>query len=192
MDALTHAIEGYITPGAWEMSDMVELKAIEIIRKNLKQAYDNGKDKVARENMALGQYIAGMGFSNVGLGIVHSMAHPLGARFDTPHGIANAIILPTVMKYNMESASLPKYRKIAEAMGGNTNGLSDQEAGELACKLVKELSLSVGIPNTLSEIGIPEEAIDMLANDAFNDVCTGGNPRPTSVEDIKKLYKSLM
>ena len=192
MDALTHAIEGYITPGAWIMSDMVELQAIELIGKNLKNAVDNGADMVARENMALAQYIAGMGFSNVGLGIVHSMAHPLGARFDTPHGVANAIILPTVMKYNMESASLPKYRKIAEALGGNTNGLTDHEAGLLACELVQKLSESVGIPKTLTEIGIPESALDQLSVDAFNDVCTGGNPRPTSIEDIKELYKSLM
>ncbi len=192
MDALTHAIEGYITPGAWEMSDMVELKAIELIGKNLRAAVLNGSDMVARENMALAQYIAGMGFSNVGLGIVHSMAHPLGARFDTPHGVANAIILPTVMKYNMESVSLPKYRKIAEALGGNTIGLTDQEAGLLACDLVKKLSEDIGIPSTLTEVGIKESAIDQLSIDAFNDVCTGGNPRPTSVEDIKALYKSLL
>lgn len=192
MDALTHAIEGFITPGAWEMSDMVELKAIELIGKNLRAAVSNGSDMVARENMALAQYIAGMGFSNVGLGIVHSMAHPLGARFDTPHGVANAIILPTVMKYNMESASLPKYRKIAEALGGDTTGLTDEEAGNLACDLVKKLSEDIGIPSTITAVGIPESAIDQLSVDAFNDVCTGGNPRPTSVEDIKALYKSLL
>lgn len=192
MDALTHAIEGYITPGAWEMSDMVELKAIELIGKNLRNAVNDGNDMKARENMALAQYIAGMGFSNVGLGIVHSMAHPLGARFDTPHGVANAIILPTVMKYNMESASLPKYRKIAEALGGNVVGLTDKEAGLLACELVQKLSKDVGIPSTITEVGIPKEAIDQLSVDAFNDVCTGGNPRPTSVEDIKKLYQSLL
>lgn len=192
MDALTHAIEGFITPGAWEMSDMVELKAIELIGKNLRQAVANGSDMEARENMALAQYIAGMGFSNVGLGIVHSMAHPLGARFDTPHGIANAIILPTVMKYNMESNSLPKYRQIAEALGGNTKGMTDHEAGILACDLVKKLSEDIGIPSTISAVGIPENAIDQLAIDAFNDVCTGGNPRPTSIEDIKELYKSLL
>ncbi|MGM9900321.1 MAG: lactaldehyde reductase [Bacilli bacterium] len=192
MDALTHAIEGFITPGAWEMSDMVELKAIELIGKNLRAAVNNGSDMVARENMALAQYIAGMGFSNVGLGIVHSMAHPLGARFDTPHGVANAIILPTVMKYNMESASLPKYRKIAEALGGDTTGLTDEEAGNLACDLVKKLSEDIGIPSTITAVGIPESAIDQLSVDAFNDVCTGGNPRPTSVEDIKALYKSLL
>lgn len=192
MDALTHAIEGYITPGAWEMSDMVELKAIELIGKNLRNAVNNGNDMKARENMALAQYIAGMGFSNVGLGIVHSMAHPLGARFDTPHGVANAIILPTVMKYNMESASLPKYRKIAEALGGNTVGLTDREAGQLACELVQKLSKDVGIPVTITAVGIPESAIDQLSVDAFHDVCTGGNPRPTSIEDIKQLYKSLL
>lgn len=192
MDALTHAIEGFITPGAWEMSDMVELKAIELIGKNLRAAVNNGSDMVARENMALAQYIAGMGFSNVGLGIVHSMAHPLGARFDTPHGVANAIILPTVMKYNMESASLPKYRKIAEALGGDTTGLTDKEAGNLACNLVKKLSEDIGIPSTITAVGIPASAIDQLSVDAFNDVCTGGNPRPTSVEDIKALYKSLL
>ena len=174
------------------MSDMVELKAIELIGKNLRNAVKDGNDMKARENMALAQYIAGMGFSNVGLGIVHSMAHPLGARFDTPHGVANAIILPTVMKYNMESASLPKYRKIAEALGGNTVGLTDIEAGHLACELVQKLSKDVGIPSTITAVGIPESAIDQLSVDAFNDVCTGGNPRPTSIADIKGLYKSLL
>ncbi|MDE5686164.1 MAG: lactaldehyde reductase [Paramuribaculum sp.] len=188
MDALTHAIESYITPGAWTMTDMMEIKAIELIARNLKRAVDDGSDREAREAMAEAQYIAGMGFSNVGLGIVHSMAHPLGARYDTPHGLANALLLPYVMVYNSKSAAAPKYRAIAEAMGVDTGNMSEDEAIKAACDAVRDLAASVGIPSRLSQINIPKEDLHVLAVDAFNDVCTGGNPRPTSVEDIKALY----
>ena len=188
MDALTHAIESYITPGAWAMSDMFELKAIEMIAQNLKAAVDNGKDVVAREAMSQAQYIAGMGFSNVGLGIVHSMAHPLGAHYDTPHGVANALLLPYVMEYNAASPAAPKYVHIAKAMGVNTEGMSVEEGICAAIAAVRKLSLSIGIPQRLREINVREEDLHQLAIDAFNDVCTGGNPRPTSVEDIEALY----
>lgn len=188
MDALTHAIESYITPGAWAMSDMFEIKAIKLIADNLKKAVDNGSDKEAREAMALAQYVAGMGFSNVGLGIVHSMAHPLGARYDTPHGVANAVLLPYVMVYNAKSEAAHKYRDIAEAMGVDTTGMTVEQTVEAACKAVNDLARSVGIPERLSLIGVKEEDIHQLAIDAFNDVCTGGNPRPTSVEEIEELY----
>lgn len=188
MDALTHAIESYITPGAWAMSDMFELKAIEMIAANLKAAVDNGNDPVAREAMSQAQYIAGMGFSNVGLGIVHSMAHPLGAHYDTPHGVANALLLPYVMEYNAESPAAPKYIHIAKAMGVNTEGMTEAEGVRAAIDAVKNLSLSIGIPQQLHEINVKEEDLHQLAVDAFNDVCTGGNPRPTSIEDIEALY----
>lgn len=188
MDALTHAIESYITPGAWAMSDMFELKAIEMIAVNLKAAVDNGSDPVAREAMSQAQYIAGMGFSNVGLGIVHSMAHPLGAHYDTPHGVANALLLPYVMEYNAASPAAPKYVHIAKAMGVNTEGMSVEEGICAAIAAVRKLSLSIGIPQRLREINVREEDLHQLAIDAFNDVCTGGNPRPTSVEDIEALY----
>lgn len=188
MDALTHAIEGYITPGAWEMSDMVELRAIELIHQSL---YDsvNGDPK-ARETMALAQYIAGMGFSNVGLGIVHSMAHPLGAFYDTPHGVANALLLPYVLEYNAESAAKPKYRAIAKAMGvENTESMTEDEAVKAAIDAIRALSLSINIPQKLSEINVKEEDLQALSAAAFNDVCTGGNPRPTSPEEILEIYK---
>ena len=188
MDALTHAIESYITPGAWTMSDMFELKAIEMIAANLKAAVDNGNDPVAREAMSQAQYIAGMGFSNVGLGIVHSMAHPLGAHYDTPHGVANALLLPYVMEYNAESPAAPKYLHIAKAMGVDTTGMSVEEGVRAAIDAVKRLSLSIGIPQQLHEINVRKEDLHQLAIDAFNDVCTGGNPRPTSVEEIEALY----
>ena len=188
MDALTHAIESYITPGAWAMSDMFELKAIEMIAANLKAAVDNGNDVAAREAMSQAQYIAGMGFSNVGLGIVHSMAHPLGAHYDTPHGVANALLLPYVMKYNAESPAAPKYIHIAKAMGVNTDGMTESEGIRAAVEAVRKLSLSIGIPQKLHEINVKEEDLHQLAVDAFNDVCTGGNPRPTSVADIEALY----
>lgn len=188
MDALTHAIEGYITPGAWEMSDMVELRAIELIHQSL---YDsvNGDPK-ARETMALAQYVAGMGFSNVGLGIVHSMAHPLGAFYDTPHGVANALLLPYVLEYNAESPAKPKYRAIAKAMGvEGTENMTDDEAVQAAIEAVRALSLSIDIPQKLSEINVKEEDLQALSVAAFNDVCTGGNPRPTSPEEILEIYK---
>lgn len=190
MDALTHAIESYITPGAWTMSDMFEMKAIELIARHLKNAVDNGTDTAAREGMAEAQYIAGMGFSNVGLGIVHSMAHPLGAFYDTPHGVANALLLPYVMEYNAESPARPKYLDIARAMGVDTTGMSVDEGVAAAIGAVRALSLSIGIPQRLHEIGVKREDIPALAVAAFNDVCTGGNPRPTSVEDIAALYET--
>lgn len=189
MDALTHAIESYITPGAWAMSDMFELKAIEMIAANLKAAVDNGNDAMAREAMSQAQYIAGMGFSNVGLGIVHSMAHPLGAHYDTPHGVANALLLPYVMEYNAASSASPKYIHIAKAMGVNTVGMTESEGIRAAVDAVRNLSLSIGIPQKLHEINVREEDLHQLAIDAFNDVCTGGNPRATSVEDIEALYR---
>lgn len=189
MDALTHAIEGYITKGAWEMSDMFHIKAVEIISKNLRGAVEN--DPECREAMALGQYIAGMGFSNVGLGIVHSMAHPLGALYDTPHGVANAIILPTVMEYNAPATG-EKYRDIANAMGvEGAYEMSLDEARKAAVDAVKKLSLDVGIPKDLSEIVKPED-VDFLAQSAYDDACRPGNPRDTSVAEIKELYLSLM
>lgn len=189
MDALTHAIEGYITKGAWELSDMFHLKAIEIIAKSLRGAVNNEPD--GREGMALGQYIAGMGFSNVGLGIVHSMAHPLGALYDTPHGIANAIILPTVMEYNAPETG-EKYRDIAKAMGvKGTENMSQEEYRKAAVAAVKQLSVDVGIPNDLKDIVKPED-IPFLAQSAFDDACRPGNPRDTSVEEITELYKKLM
>ena len=188
LDALTHAIESYITPGAWTMSDMFEYKAIELIHEHLYNAVQNGKDVKAREGMAEAQYIAGMGFSNVGMGIVHSKAHPLGAFYDTPHGVANALLLPYVMEYNAESPAREKYLGIAKAMGVNTEGMSVDEGVKAAIQAVRDLSLSVNIPQHLSEIGVRKEDLHDLAVAAFNDVCTGGNPRPTSVEDIEKLY----
>ncbi|MBQ2843706.1 MAG: lactaldehyde reductase [Alistipes sp.] len=188
MDALTHAIESYITPGAWTMSDMFEEKAIELIHEHLYNAVQNGQDVVAREGMANAQYIAGMGFSNVGLGIVHSMAHPLGAFYDTPHGVANALLLPYVMEYNAESPAKPKYLGIAKAMGVDTTGMSVEEGVKAAIEAVKALSISINIPQRLSEIGVKKEDLHDLAVAAFNDVCTGGNPRPTSVEEIEAIY----
>ena len=189
MDALTHAIEGYITKGAWELSDMFHLKAIEVISRSLRDAVDNTKE--GREGMALGQYIAGMGFSNVGLGIVHSMAHPLGALYDTPHGVANAIILPTVMEYNAPATG-DKYKYIAKAMGvDGVEEMSVEEYRKAAIDAVKQLSEDVGIPADLKEIVKPED-IPFLAQSAFDDACRPGNPRDTSVEEITELYKSLM
>jgi len=188
MDALTHAIEGYITKGAWELSNILEINAIKIISDNLRAATFDGKNMKAREQMALGQYVAGMAFSNVGLGCVHSMAHPLGARFDIAHGVANALLLPFVMEYNMPACVI-KYGRIAKAMGVDTENMSNEEAAIAAVNAVKQLSIDLGIPQTLREIGIPEEALPQLANDAFNDVCTGGNPREITEADILELYK---
>ena len=189
MDALTHAIEGYITKGAWELSDMFHLKAIEIIARSLEAAVANKEE--GRKDMALGQYVAGMGFSNVGLGIVHSMAHPLGALYDTPHGIANAIILPTVMEYNADATG-EKYRDIAKAMGvKNVDDLSLADARTAAVNAVKRLSKAVGIPTTLKGI-VKEEDLDFLSESAYADACRPGNPKDTSVADIKALYKSLL
>lgn len=189
MDALTHAIEGYITAGAWELSDMFHLKAIEIIARSLRGAVANTPE--GRADMALGQYVAGMGFSNVGLGIVHSMAHPLGALYDTPHGVANAIILPTVMEYNAPATG-EKYREIARAMGvSGVDDMSQEEYRKAAIDAVKKLSADVGIPADLKEI-VKKEDIPFLAQSAYDDACRPGNPRETSVEDITKLYESLI
>ena len=189
MDALTHAIEGYITAGAWELSDMFHLKAIEIIARSLRGAVDNTPE--GRTDMALGQYVAGMGFSNVGLGIVHSMAHPLGALYDTPHGVANAIILPTVMEYNAEATG-EKYREIARAMGvAGVDSMSQEEYRKAAIDAVKQLSIDVGIPADLKEI-VKKEDIPFLAQSAYDDACRPGNPKETSVEDITALYESLI
>ena len=189
MDALTHAIEGYITAGAWELSDMFHLKAIEIISRSLRDAVENTPE--GRAGMALGQYVAGMGFSNVGLGIVHSMAHPLGALYDTPHGVANAIILPTVMEYNAPATG-EKYRNIAKAMGvEGVDEMTLDEARKAAVDAVKKLSHDVGIPENLKDIVKPED-VDFLAQSAYDDACRPGNPRETSVEEIEELYLSLM
>ncbi len=189
MDALTHAIEGYITKGAWELSDMFHIKAIEIIARSLRAAVENTPQ--GRADMALGQYVAGMGFSNVGLGIVHSMAHPLGAFYDTPHGIANAIILPTVMEYNAKTTG-EKYREIARVMGvEGVDNMSQEEYRKAAVDAVRKLASDVGIPSTLKDI-VKREDIPFLAQSAFDDACRPGNPRDTSVEDITALYESLL
>ncbi len=189
MDALTHAIEGYITKGAWELSDMFHIKAIEIIARTLRAAVEGTSE--GREGMALGQYVAGMGFSNVGLGIVHSMAHPLGALYDTPHGVANAIILPTVMEYNAECTG-EKYREIARAMGvSGVDEMTVEEYRKAAIDAVKQLSADVGIPADLKEI-VKAEDLDFLAQSAYDDACRPGNPRDTSKEEIIELYKSLL
>lgn len=189
MDALTHAIEGYITAGAWELSDMFHLKAIEIISRSLCNAVANTPE--GRADMALGQYVAGMGFSNVGLGIVHSMAHPLGALYDTPHGVANAIILPTVMEYNAPATG-EKYREIARAMGvQGVDSMTQEEYRKAAIDAVRKLSEDVGIPADLKAI-VKEEDIPFLAQSAYDDACRPGNPRETSVEEIAELYKSLI
>ena len=189
MDALTHAIEGYITAAAWELSDMFHLKAIEIISRSLRGAVANTPE--GRADMALGQYVAGMGFSNVGLGIVHSMAHPLGALYDTPHGVANAIILPTVMEYNAEATG-EKYREIARAMGvAGVDDMTQEEYRKAAIDAVRQLSQDVGIPADLKDIVKPED-IPFLAQSAYDDACRPGNPKETSVEDITMLYESLI
>jgi len=189
MDALTHAIEGFITKGAWAMTDMFELKAIELIAKHLEKAVDEPNNMEARDGMAVAQYIAGMGFSNVGLGIVHSMAHPLGAFYDTPHGVANALLLPYIMEFNAPAAG-EKYKEIAKAMGvKGVESMFAEEGRNAAVEAVKKLSLAIGIPQKLSEIGVKEEDLEKLATSAFNDVCTPGNPRDVSTEEILALYK---
>jgi lactaldehyde reductase len=187
MDALTHAIEGYITKGAWELTDTLHLKAIEIIGRSLRSAVNN--EPKGREDMALGQYVAGMGFSNVGLGIVHSMAHPLGAFYDTPHGIANAVILPYVMEYNAEATG-EKYREIARAMGvKGVDSMTQEEYRKAAIDAVKKLSEDVGIPKVLCEIGVKEEDLQALSESALADACTPGNPRDTNAGEILAIYK---
>lgn len=188
MDALTHAIEGYITKGAWTLTDMFELKAVELIARWLPAAVENGADTEAREGMAVAQYIAGMGFSNVGLGLVHGMAHPLGAFYDIPHGVANALLLPYVMQYNMES-SLVKFGDVARAMGVDTAGMDTRQAAQAAVDAVRALAVRVGIPQRLSSLGVLEEDLPRLAASALADVCTPGNPRDTSAEEILALYR---
>ena len=188
MDALTHAIEGYITKGAWTLTDMFELKAVELIARWLPAAVENGADTEAREGMAVAQYIAGMGFSNVGLGLVHGMAHPLGAFYDIPHGVANALLLPYVMQYNMES-SLVKFGDVARAMGVDTAGMDTRQAAQAAVDAVRALAVRVGIPQRLSSLGVREEDLPRLAASALADVCTPGNPRDTSAEEILALYR---
>nr|WP_321462181.1 lactaldehyde reductase [uncultured Cohaesibacter sp.] len=190
MDALTHAIEGYITLGAWELTDALHLKAIEIIARSLRDSCAGKPEGV--EGMALGQYVAGMGFSNVGLGLVHGMAHPLGAFYDTPHGVANAILLPSLMAYNAEFTG-EKYRDIAVAMGvKGVEAMALEEARKAAVDAVQQLSIDVKIPTKLTEVGARAEDIDALAEAAMADVCTGGNPRPAKLEDVKDLYRALM
>ena len=190
MDAMTHAIEGFITKGAWEMTDMLHLKAIEIIGHSLEASVDG--DQNGREKMALGQYIAGMGFSNVGLGLVHGMAHPLSAWYNIPHGVACAALLPTVMKYNKEYTG-EKYREIALVLGiKGAAEMSLEDVREAACGEIDRLSKAVGIPETISELGVKEADIPAIAEDALRDVCTPGNPRDTTVEEIIALYQSLM
>ena len=189
VDALTHAIEGYITKGAWELSDMFHIKAIEIISRSLRDSVKG----VAKggEDMALGQYIAGMGFSNVGLGLVHGMAHPLGAFYSTPHGVANAVLLPHIMAYNADFTA-DKFRNIAKAMGVvGTESMSIEQARQAAVDAVKQLNQDVGIPANLKAIGVKLEDIPALAKAAFDDVCTGGNPRDTNVSEIEQLYHAI-
>ncbi len=191
MDALTHAIEGYITKGAWELSDMFEIEAIRMISRYLPVAVADPKNPEGRNGMAVAQYVAGMAFSNVGLGLVHGMAHPLGALFDIPHGVANAVLLPTVMEFNMPCC-IAKYRRIAEAMGVDTAAMNDDEAAQAACDAVKQLSQTVGIPATLTELGITENDIPALTAQALEDVCTPGNLRPVTGEDVTGIYRSLL
>ncbi|MDE6179205.1 MAG: lactaldehyde reductase [Duncaniella sp.] len=191
MDALTHAIEGYITKGAWEMSDMFELKAIDMIARYLPVAVESPSDAEARNGMAVAQYIAGMAFSNVGLGLVHGMAHPLGAIFDIPHGVANALLLPIVMEYNAPAAEA-KYSAIAEAMGVDTAGMTPAEAAKAAVEAVKALSVKVGIPTHLAELGVKESDLERLADAAMADVCTPGNPRDPKREEVLELYRKAL
>ena len=191
MDALTHAIEGLITKGAWEMSDMFEIKAIEMINRYLETAVNEPTNEEARNGMAVAQYIAGMAFSNVGLGLVHGMAHPLGAIFDIPHGVANALLLPTVMAFNAPAA-LDKYADIAKAMNVYRPGMSQEEAADAAVRAVRELAVRVGIPQHLSALGIQESDLERLSQAALADVCTPGNPREVTQELIYELYKQVL
>jgi lactaldehyde reductase len=191
LDALTHAIEGYITKAAWEMSDMFELEAIRMINKYLRLAVFQPKNPEGRNGMAVAQYIAGMAFSNVGLGVVHGMAHPLGSLFDIPHGVANALLLPTIMEFNAP-VCLDKYVEIAKAMDAYKEGMTKEEAAKAACQAVRNLAIEVGIPQHLSEIGIKESDIPALAEQAIADVCTPGNPRDVTKEDIIDLYHQVL
>lgn len=188
MDALTHAIEGYTTLGAWELADTLNLKAIELIARSLRGAVNN--DPKGRTDMALGQYVTGMAFSNVGLGVVHGMAHPLSAFYDTPHGVANAVLLPYVMEFNADYTG-EKFREIARAMGvKGVDEMTETEYRKAAINAVKQLSADVGIPATLKEIGVREEDLEALADAAMADVCTGGNPRPCTKELVLQVYKT--
>lgn len=191
MDALTHAIEGYITKGAWEMSDMFEIEAIRMIARYLPVAVEDPKNPEGRNGMAVAQYIAGMAFSNVGLGLVHGMAHPMGSLFDVPHGVANALLLPTIMEFNMPKC-LDKYPHIAEAMGVNIKGMTKEQASQAAVDAVRDLAIRVGIPQHLTDLGIKESDIPALAEQAIADVCTPGNPRDCNVNEIKALYKKVL
>ena len=191
MDAMTHAIEGLITKGACELSDMFEIKAIEMIHRYLPLAVNEPTNPVGRDGMAVAQYVAGMAFSNVGLGVDHGMAHPLSALHDVPHGVACAMLLPTVMRFNAPAA-LPKYVDIAKAVGVYKEGMTQEEAADAACTEIENLSKLVGIPAHLSELGITEKDIDALADQAIEDVCTPGNPRPVTREDIVALYKKIL
>jgi lactaldehyde reductase len=187
MDALTHAIEGYITKAAWELSDMFELKAIEMISKNLRGSVLDG-DITCRDGMGVAQYVAGMAFSNVGLGLVHGMAHTLGAFYDTPHGVANALLLPYVMEYNADATG-DKFKYIAQAMGVDVSGMSPEDYKKSAVEVVRKLSIDIGIPQKLHEIGVREEDIPALAESASKDICTPGNPRNATVPEIEALFK---
>ena len=191
MDALTHAIEGYITKGAWEMSDMFEIEAVRMIARYLPVAVEEPDNADARNGMAVAQYIAGMAFSNVGLGLVHGMAHPLGSLFDVPHGVANALLLPTIMRFNKEEC-LDKYPAIARAMGVDTDGMTAEQASDAACEAVQALALKVGIPQHMAELGITENDIPRLAEQALADVCTPGNPRDVTLDQIVELYRSVL
>ena len=191
MDALTHAIEGYITKAAWELSDMFELEAIRMINKHLRTAVYDPTNPVGRHGMAVAQYVAGMAFSNVGLGVVHGMAHPMGSLFDIPHGVANALLLPTVMEFN-KPVCVDKYVEIAKAMDAYKEGMTKAEAAQAACDAVRALAIEVGIPQHLSEIGIKEEDINALADQAIADVCTPGNPRQVTRADIVELYRKVL
>ena len=191
MDALTHAIEGYITKGAWEMSDMFEIEAVRMIARYLPVAVEEPDNADARTGMAVAQYIAGMAFSNVGLGLVHGMAHPLGSLFDVPHGVANALLLPTIMRFNKEEC-LDKYPAIARAMGVDTDGMTAEQASDAACEAVQALALKVGIPQHMAELGITENDIPRLAEQALADVCTPGNPRDVTLDQIVELYRSVL
>lgn len=190
MDAMTHAIEGFITKGAWEMTDMLHIKAIELIGASLRDSVEGNQE--GREKMALAQYIAGMGFSNVGLGLVHGMAHPLSAWYNVPHGVACASLLPTIMKFNKDFTG-EKYREIAKVLNiVDAETMTLEEVRDAACMAIDQLSKDVGIPKTISELGVKAEDIPQIAQDAFNDVCTPGNPREVSLEEIIELYQSLM
>ena len=191
MDALTHAIEGYITKGAWVMSDMYELQAIKMIAENLPIAVEEPTNPVGREGMALAQYIAAQAFSNVGLGLVHGMAHPMGSLHDIPHGVANALLLPTIMEFNMPKC-VEKFGIIAKTMGVNTDGMTAEQAAQAAVDAVKALSIRVGIPQTLTELGIKESDIPALAAQAIADVCTPGNPRDVTEAEIVELYTKVL